>query len=346
MSKKLVVEVMTDEQIKEAEAEQPGTDLQRDVDESPVYLYLISKGTSTREVYRRRLRQVYAVLNNIETCKVPRDRKKTGDTDPIWFYRWDKIDHIALMKLRAALMMKLKPSDASGCLTVVRGVLGKCFDLDLITVDTWKRISERVEGIKVHKSNEGRHIPKDEIKRLIAACEKDPPPFGIRDIAMFGLGFLAGLRISEVAKLRIRDYDPKTRDIRIIESKGKKSRTVRACLDLHPYLVKWIEYRMTVDYRTRDRKTKRLRKSDSLFMLSNAGIGKILKRRLQQAGIKEYTAFHDLRRTAITNWLDSGIPLFDAQRMAGHASADTTAGYYRGDIEETLNKFDGIGFDT
>lgn len=38
--------------------------------------------------------------------------------------------------------------------------------------------------------------------------------------------------------------------------------------------------------------------------------------------------FHDLRSTAITNWLLSGIPPQEVQRMAGHASIEVTMKYY------------------
>ena len=38
--------------------------------------------------------------------------------------------------------------------------------------------------------------------------------------------------------------------------------------------------------------------------------------------------FHALRKTAITNWLEAGVPPHEVQRMAGHSSVETTIRYY------------------
>ena len=45
------------------------------------------------------------------------------------------------------------------------------------------------------------------------------------------------------------------------------------------------------------------------------------------AGIKKGT-FHDLRRTAITNWFYAGLEITEVMRLAGHSKYDTTLKYY------------------
>ena len=46
------------------------------------------------------------------------------------------------------------------------------------------------------------------------------------------------------------------------------------------------------------------------------------------AGIKKHKTFHDLRRTAITNWFYAGLELNEVMKIAGHSSIETTQKYY------------------
>ena len=46
-------------------------------------------------------------------------------------------------------------------------------------------------------------------------------------------------------------------------------------------------------------------------------------------------AFHDLRATCITEWFEQGMMPHEVQRLAGHASIETTMKYYVG-IRETM----------
>jgi len=62
------------------------------------------------------------------------------------------------------------------------------------------------------------------------------------------------------------------------------------------------------------------RKVVSLF---NRHFGKILAR----AGL-DHGKFHDLRRTAISNWLAKGLSEFEVMKLAGHANFSTTHRFY------------------
>jgi integrase len=55
----------------------------------------------------------------------------------------------------------------------------------------------------------------------------------------------------------------------------------------------------------------------------NEVFGKILRR----AGI-EHGTFHDLRRTAISNWLAKGLSEFEVMKLAGHSNFSTTHRFY------------------
>jgi integrase len=53
-----------------------------------------------------------------------------------------------------------------------------------------------------------------------------------------------------------------------------------------------------------------------------------VKRAQANAGVESFTC-HDCRRTYISDLLDQGCAIQDVQRLAGHASIETTASYQR-----------------
>ena len=58
----------------------------------------------------------------------------------------------------------------------------------------------------------------------------------------------------------------------------------------------------------------------------------------QKARIKEHKTFHDLRRTAITNWFYEKLEINEVMRLAGHSKYDTTVKYYLSVKDDLMNK--------
>jgi len=57
---------------------------------------------------------------------------------------------------------------------------------------------------------------------------------------------------------------------------------------------------------------------------------------LRRASIQRLAQFHDLRRTALSNWLANGMGEFDVMVLAGHGSFDTTHEFYLAIREDML----------
>ena len=81
---------------------------------------------------------------------------------------------------------------------------------------------------------------------------------------------------------------------------------------------------------TRNGQSKRKKNTWSLQDANNSvinGFTGMFKDIKTKAGIKKGT-FHDIRRTAITNWFYAGLEITEVMRLAGHSKYDTTLKYY------------------
>ena len=75
--------------------------------------------------------------------------------------------------------------------------------------------------------------------------------------------------------------------------------------------------------------------SSRLSVVNNFGrqFSKILKR----ASVKRGT-FHDIRRTALSRWLTSGLSEHDVMSLAGHASFNTTHQFYLAVADDLVDR--------
>lgn len=134
------------------------------------------------------------------------------------------------------------------------------------------------------------------------------------------LGIDCGMRVSEVASLRICDIDSKNMLIHIHESKRRKSRSVKlsdACLlALRKY---WLLYRPK-QYLFPGKDSRSHVITNTVRNWFNCHVRKF----------DFYTGeihFHSLRHTFATNMLDNGCDIFLLQKLMGHASLASTARY-------------------
>lgn len=58
----------------------------------------------------------------------------------------------------------------------------------------------------------------------------------------------------------------------------------------------------------------------------------------QKARIQPHKTFHDIRRTAITNWFYEKLEINEVMRLAGHSKYDTTVKYYLSVKDDLMNK--------
>jgi len=302
------------------------TTLSTDLTDHPVTSYLNSlPAKQSRAAMKSALRAVLALAMEVDPREV--------ESMAIWEFPWHSLTPDKLNALKARLLSKYSKAHAAKCFAAVRGVMGACFDLELISAEQLMRI-ERTKGVKVGKNHKaGRRLSDGEILALARVCAEDPTAAGARDDAILGLGYTQGPRISEVVKFRLEDYDPATGDLAIIGGKGGKDRQIRASNSTKESIEEWIELRGSEPGPL----FCPVNKGGRVFVgsVSKSSLGKMLAKRAEQAGVKPFT-MHDLRRSFLTNGWAMGIPGVQLQTLAGHSSIVTTAGYDRGGLEQAL----------
>jgi integrase len=166
------------------------------------------------------------------------------------------------------------------------------------------------------KENKGRRLPAvlslDEFMKVLNATYKPHHKLA------FKLGFLCGLRVSEVVKLKPEDVDYDRRLLFIRQAKGGKDRYV-------PFPSKL------------SRGLKKLPIKCGIRALEIAFRGAC-----KRADITKDAHFHTLRHSAATYYLDKGMNIVQVQQLLGHSRIDTTTIYLHISPKQVKDSMDNI----
>lgn len=166
-------------------------------------------------------------------------------------------------------------------------------------------------------------LADDQISALIAAPDASTPA-GLRDRAILEILYGCGLRISELAGMRLADYQPDGRQF-IIRGKGGKERAALLGAPAERALAAWLRGGRP-EMATDD-------SADWLWLnqrggrLSQRAVQLSLKRHAAAAGLPPEIHPHLLRHSFATHMLDGGADLRVVQELLGHASVSTTQLY-------------------
>ncbi|HLG25888.1 MAG TPA: site-specific tyrosine recombinase/integron integrase [Candidatus Gracilibacteria bacterium] len=135
---------------------------------------------------------------------------------------------------------------------------------------------------------------------------------------LIGLTYGAGLRVSEVVKLRVRDIDFERRLMTVRGGKGNKDRQSLLPMKLENQLRIICAARDPGDY---------LFESERGGRLSTRTAQKVFDAGLKRAGITRQATFHSLRHSFATHLLENGTDIRFVQVLLGHANIKTTQRY-------------------
>jgi integrase/recombinase XerD len=166
-------------------------------------------------------------------------------------------------------------------------------------------------------------LSREEIGRIIGSISNH------KHRTMISLAYGAGLRVSEVVRLRVSDLQFDEGTIHVKRAKGKKDR-----LTLLPE--KLME----------DLKTFTVGKSGSEFVFNSERGGRLVEKSIQNVfdraikatGIVKPATFHSLRHSFATHVLENGVDVRYVQSLLGHQNIRTTQLY----TQVTSNKLKTI----
>lgn len=166
-------------------------------------------------------------------------------------------------------------------------------------------------------------LDSSELEMLLESIDPNQP-LGRRDRAILELFYSAGLRLSELCKVRLEMIDFEDGFIRI-SGKGGKTRVVRVGKKARAAID---------DYLANERAGLVTKKTSSHVFLSVRGtllspdrVRQIVKERAKFAGIEKNLYPHLLRHSFATHLLEGGADLRVIQELLGHADISTTQIY-------------------
>ena len=163
----------------------------------------------------------------------------------------------------------------------------------------------------------------EEVKRLLDAPDMTRPA-GFRDAAMLEMLYAAGLRVSELIRLKLLDVNLEAGFVRVF-GKGARERVVpigkHARDKLEEYLASF--------------RPQLLKQSSSAYLfiaragkpMTRQGFWKLLKKYALQADILKTVSPHSLRHSFASHLLEGGADLRTVQIMLGHVDIATTQIY-------------------
>lgn len=142
----------------------------------------------------------------------------------------------------------------------------------------------------------------------------------IKHRAILVTAYAAGLRLSEVAALRINDIDSKRMVIRVRQGKGRKDRYVMLSPTLLTLLREYFKaVRPTGEWLFPGNKPD--------CHITGGTIDKVCAKAHATSGLKKKVTVRMLRHTFATHLLESGANIRTIQVLLGHRSLNTTATY-------------------
>ena len=132
------------------------------------------------------------------------------------------------------------------------------------------------------------------------------------------MAYGAGLRISEVVNLKVKDVNLEELTIYLKNAKGKKDRITIFPEKIKTYLQNLIAGKNPNDY---------LFESERGGKLTERTAPKVFENAQRQSGIKKEATFHSLRHSFATHLLENGVDVRYVQELLGHQNIRTTQIY-------------------
>lgn len=199
---------------------------------------------------------------------------------------------------------------------------------------------EKIAGRQVGWLNidikQSQTLPKsytiEEIKAIIDACKY------LKHKAMLTLAYQSGLRLSEIATLKVTDINSQNMTIHVRSAKGDKDRIVNMSTNTLTLLRKYAQQHKPSDWLFEgDPQTEHISPRTIQLVYNEAVI---------QSKVRRKGGIHTLRHSYATHLLEKGVNVRIIQKLLGHSSLETTMRYMHVSGDEAakhVNEIDLLG---
>ena len=180
------------------------------------------------------------------------------------------------------------------------------------------------------------YLKVDQVFRLLDEHSPDGV-LGVRDMAMWEVGYGCGLRVSELVGIDRTNIDFDRGWIRVL-GKGEKERQVPLGKRAESALSRYLSRR----HELADGETD----PEAVFLNHRGGrltarsVRRLLKKHLTRAGLDPSITPHGLRHSFATHLLGSGGDLRSIQKLLGHVNLSTTQRYTHVSVEQLTDAYD------
>jgi integrase/recombinase XerD len=157
-------------------------------------------------------------------------------------------------------------------------------------------------------------LTRTEITSLFNACEN------LRDKCILMTMYSAGLRVSEVSKLKVADIDSQKMQLFIRDGKGSKDRfAILSQTNLSILREYWKEYH--------PKEWLFYSRNNTGTHITSRAMQNIFQKYVAISGITKKVTSHTLRHSFATHLLENGVSIFHIKQLLGHSDISTTCFY-------------------
>ena len=253
-----------------------------------------------------------------------------GKTKDIMKYFGEKkLEEVTTEELRGFILKYLKEERklADRSINYYNSVIRFIYEVTLDKVLNKKQLPMRKQKKTVYKV-----LTKEELSTFFNVCDN----FKFKTIFMLVYG--SGLRIGEVANLRVEDIDSKKMRIFVRDGKGNKERyTILPKQSLEMLRTYWSKYRQ-------HKRRGRIFLSETGKAITLGVIREHFRKYRRKAKINEKATVHTLRHNFATDLIERGATLIQVKELMGHSNIRSTMAYVhvanvKMDLESPLDAF-------
>ena len=253
-----------------------------------------------------------------------------GKTKDIMKYFGEKkLEELTTEELREFLLKYLKEERklADRSINYYNSIIRFIYEVTLDKVLNKKQLPMRKQKKTVYKV-----LTKEELSTFFNCIDN------LKFKTIFMLVYGSGLRIGEVANLRVEDIESKKMRIFVREGKGNKERyTILPKQSLEMLRTYWSKYRQ-------HKRRGRIFLSETGKAITVGVIREHFRKYRRKAKINEKATVHTLRHNFATDLIERGATLIQVKELMGHSNIRSTMAYVhvaniKMDLESPLDAF-------